>query len=768
VIARTWVGFAALYSILTVAYAWPLLGVFSTALPNDTGDPGLNAWIMWWNAQAVPLTERWWNAPIFHPVSGAFAFSETLLALSVLSTPLIWAGLSPIETYNTLFLLSYPSAALAAHALAFWLTGRHDAAAIAGAAFGFSPYRAAQIPHLQMLWALGMPLCLLAIHRYTETRRPRDLLLAGASWLLTALSCGYYLVFFPVLVGLWMLWFVRSLRDWLALLLTFALSSAPLVPLLIGYQRHQSALGFERPRSEILTFSADLGGLWSTRVTSWPARLWTLDGKFEGELYPGATVLLLVGAAAWVAWRRAGSSSLSRTQYLLVAGGALTAALSVALFFSGGWQAWFLGIEVSLTRPGAALFVGVLMCFLAWAIDPRVQAMWRRRSALFFYSAAALVMLTFALGPEVHAFGRLIMAPAPYAWLMSLPGGGAVRVPGRFGMLMVLSLSVAAAIAFSQLRRPGGRPWMVATLTAAIVLEGWVWPFHAALLSHPSSVRRSDAQLPVFEIPLRGTESHTEAMVRATAHGHPLFNGYSGYLPLHVRQLESGVNERDPSVLEALQQLGPLLVAVNQTHDRGGRYATYVEHAAGAGPRYRTPFGPVFQLPSRRAPARRDDVVRLAVNRVLVNSNHWDAQRAIDGNPSTWWRTAKPQEDGDELTMVFDEPVRLARLEIDLGGDVLFYPRVLRIQRADEGEPATTVWEGRTAGLALLGTLSNHVRAPVIIDLPETAPARRFVLGTLERHREFPWVVAELHAFGASGTPVEQAQRPGAIGSPPR
>jgi hypothetical protein len=156
------------------------------------------------------------------------------------------------------------------------------------------------------------------------------------------------------------------------------------------------------------------------------------------------------------------------------------------------------------------------------------------------------------------------------------------------------------------------------------------------------------------------------------------------------------------------------------------------------------------------------------VNRVLVNSNHWDAQRAIDGNPSTWWRTAKPQEDGDELTMVFDEPVRLARLEIDLGDDVLFYPRVLRIQRADVGEPATTVWEGRTAGLALLGTLSNHVRAPVIIDLPETAPARRFVLGTLERHREFPWVVAELHAFGASGTPVEQAGRSGAIGSPPR
>jgi len=76
-----WVLAAAFYVTLTVVQTWPLVTKLSEVLPHDFGDPGLNAWIIWWNAQAVPLTERWWNAPIFFPSSGALAFSETLLGL---------------------------------------------------------------------------------------------------------------------------------------------------------------------------------------------------------------------------------------------------------------------------------------------------------------------------------------------------------------------------------------------------------------------------------------------------------------------------------------------------------------------------------------------------------------------------------------------------------------------------------------------------------------------------------------------------------------
>src|SRR6476620_6461976 len=87
-----WLAAIALYAALTLAYSWTLLPVIGTALPNDTGDPGLNTWILWWNAHAMPLTKKWWNGPIFFPAQGAMALSETFLNLVPLSTPLQWMG----------------------------------------------------------------------------------------------------------------------------------------------------------------------------------------------------------------------------------------------------------------------------------------------------------------------------------------------------------------------------------------------------------------------------------------------------------------------------------------------------------------------------------------------------------------------------------------------------------------------------------------------------------------------------------------------------
>src|SRR5204863_8800937 len=122
-----WLSAALLYVALTLAYAWPLLPVIGSALPNDTGDPGLNTWILWWNAHAIPLTTRWWNGPMFWPATGTLAFSEVLLGISVIATPLQWLGASPAAAYNIVFILSFPLCALAAHALVHALTGRHDA-----------------------------------------------------------------------------------------------------------------------------------------------------------------------------------------------------------------------------------------------------------------------------------------------------------------------------------------------------------------------------------------------------------------------------------------------------------------------------------------------------------------------------------------------------------------------------------------------------------------------------------------------------------------
>jgi hypothetical protein len=47
-----------LYLVLTVAMTWPLALGPASSVPGDYGDPLLNAWILWWNAQNVSLTAR--------------------------------------------------------------------------------------------------------------------------------------------------------------------------------------------------------------------------------------------------------------------------------------------------------------------------------------------------------------------------------------------------------------------------------------------------------------------------------------------------------------------------------------------------------------------------------------------------------------------------------------------------------------------------------------------------------------------------------------
>src|SRR3954466_6635753 len=126
------IGLATLgYIALSIAYTWPL-PVRLGDVAHDYGDPLLNTWILWWTTKAVPLTAHWWNAPIFYPSSGTFAFSEHLLGQAPLSAPLIALTGSALFGYNVTLLASYVFSGLGAYFLAYTLTRRHDAAFVAG------------------------------------------------------------------------------------------------------------------------------------------------------------------------------------------------------------------------------------------------------------------------------------------------------------------------------------------------------------------------------------------------------------------------------------------------------------------------------------------------------------------------------------------------------------------------------------------------------------------------------------------------------------
>jgi len=682
------------------------------------------------------LTARWWDAPVFYPIRGAFAFSETLLSLTIVSTPLQWLGATAVEAYNVVFVLSFFSAAIAAHALAHRLTGRHDVSLLAGLACGFSPYRAAQMPHLQTLVSCWMPLGLLALHGFVNDAdaqgqspergraRGRSLVLFGVCWLLNGLTTGYFLFFFPVLIVLWLIWFVRSARDAAAIVVTAGMASVPLVPLLVSYQRHQAVFGLSRTITEILGFGADVTALWASSDHTWLSRHWTAAPRAEGELYPGVVVLALVITGAVVAVRRRAlprGPRAIRTLRFSLAGLAMAFWIAAAIAAATGGWTWQLGpISISTTHPFKTVTAGVWLVVAAILLDPRIRDAWRRRSVFGFYTLGAVVMFVFAWGPAARAFGMRFWYQSPYLWLMRLPGGGALRVPARFATLMILCLSQAAALAAVRLaigRRRAGA--IVAALAAAIALDGWVLPLKTDATPAPIALGGLPTATPVLELPPSDLFGETTAMLHATVHGHPIINGYSGYAPPHAGIVSDGLRDRDPTVLDAFATLGPFAVYVNRAQDEDGKYRDYVGRVTGAKMVSESGSGTLFTI-APRPPVAPDPTAR----RVTPAS-------------------ATVSETSAQLT--FSTPVTLSRIELDSGAWPADFPRTLRISAGDDNEHV--VWEGGLAGPAILSLLRDPKRLVVPVELPATALATRYVFAIVDPKPEAKWPVRAIRAY---------------------
>jgi hypothetical protein len=162
--------------------------------------------------------------------------------------------------------------------------------------------------------AFGMPLALYGLHRYMKYGATRDLVWFGLGWLSVTLSNAYMLVFFPILIAVWAIWFFRrgDARRWVKVAVTGAVATLPVVPLLIGYHLRQTAYGLFRDYPEIVSQSAgiqSLAGI-NQRAVLWVG--WLPNTFYEQSLFPGFAILALVAvaiAAALVSrerrtWRR--------------------------------------------------------------------------------------------------------------------------------------------------------------------------------------------------------------------------------------------------------------------------------------------------------------------------------------------------------------------------------------------------------------------------------------------------------------------------------
>jgi hypothetical protein len=746
------------YTIATVIIGRDVLAHLGSAIANDAGDPLLTAAILKWNAIHVPLTDAWYQFPIFYPTRDALTFSEHLLGLYVIASPLYWITGNAIATHNIVLLLSYPLCGIAMYALVHRLTRSAGAAFIAGLAFAFAPYRVSQLPHIQMLATFWAPLALLGLHAYIETGRRRWLALYGAAWVLQGASNGYALVMFSILVGLWTLWFVVLSRSWHALAMiaaTTAIAVLPLAPVLYRYSTVHSHFGFVRGYAEIRSFSADIAGL----LCAPPAlQFWgwvrVMCGP-EGELFPGAalSLLLLIGLGGMVvqSWRAGpvlSGSAMTVVRRLLLLVAAVYTIVILVLLVSGPFlfDVGPLRVQAStLRKPVQVVTVSLL---LALVLSPSVRTMVRQSRTTGFYIIAAVLTWLLTLGPRTTFMG-IEGIRGPYHFLMSLPGVDSLRVPARFWLITTICLCVVVGFVVAELTRGRSRRMTaiaIAILGLAVLGDGWVDRIRTANIPPRLPGASALAGGIVLDMPPDLVFRDIQSVFRAVDEGWRSINGYSGWNPSYYFPLVGAGRAEADDVITPFRQFADVHVVVGQD---APRLRAVVERQPGVKQIASDQSVLVYLLPKREAPAPPQPAGQRLKPQVLRSECSTELlSKAIDGDESTLWQCALWDERG-ALQVDLGDVQTVGSIVNNLGYYSWVYPGALDAETSIDGTTWSRAWSGSVRELSILAAMADPKHLRIVLAFPPRQ-ARFIRLRAMPGSPEIAWAIAELEVWSSS------------------
>lgn len=697
-VAAVIIGFACLAIVTT----YPLVLVLGTHLPSDLGDPLLNAWTLAWDASRIPHGfAGLWDAPNFFPYRRTLAYSDHLLGIALFTAPLQWLTHNPVLVHNVAFLVSVIWSGSGMYVLTRSLTGRRDAALVAGVIYACLPFRVSHISHLQWLMTGWLPLALWALHRYFDTGKWRHLMASAVCFLLQGMTAMYFLYFALVPLAVVAVAGVarrqvpisRFARHLVPILLVLGATLAPIIRTYVVVSREN---GLRRTREDIASNSADVADY----VRAAPrVRLWSGLGTTgaEHELFPGAIALTLA-VVGIVAMRR----TRAVTIYATIAGLAFVLSLGVAP------AAWGRSLHV----PGP---YGWLL-----AIVPGLDGL-RAVARLGLIVALALAVLA--------SFGAV--------WILG-------RVKGR-ARPAILAALIAGVIAEGWAAPIATRP--VSLMTAPGERDAYEY------------LRQSPAG-GVFELPasLQQFQRESQYQYLTLVHGHPIVNGFSGYatpLLTFFAGQQSPLMEADRlgDSIAALRAVGVryLVVHFDAFDDRTVSDAWRAAFAA-----ERT------QIISERrfgdttvaalGPAA-EPLVAVSGSPILPSAIHAEASHSpdrlpflFDGDMDSRWLSGPPQTGDEWISLGFDRVRDVAAIRLRIAersyGD---YPRELGIDSVGDAG-STTLFRGSVLPALARGLLTDG-KYPAITLFLAPNRSRELRLRQLGRAGRFFWSIHELQLW---------------------
>jgi hypothetical protein len=510
-VVRPWareVAVLAAYLAAGVAATWPLASYLTGKLPASR-DVAIYVWDMWWVArQIIHLHNPWSTTYLAAPAGLQLGYHTLVPLLGALMTPVTLA-FGPSASYNLLIIVLPGLACYAMYRVArLWLRTLPGAIA-AGAFFGLSAMLTYQDwYHINIAYGtVFLPLTLEAavrLRRGPTIGRGAVLgVVLGASALVNQESAVMALIVAALAV---IPWLAGSRVEHVAAIRLRALAAAAVVGVVVA-----------SPQLVAMIQQARAGGNTASAAS--------------------------LGYSTWVA----NLSSLFAPSPRLSDDG-LTGLGHLYIF---------------QTRFETLNTFGVVLSLLAVL---GLIASWRRRSAwllfLLWLGGTAL-----ALGPVLyvghHRYvplaqtwqGVQVSALMPYTWFIRVPGLSIFREADRLALLGLVGAALLAGAAVDWLARQGtrsgaspGKPWAWPVIIVVALLgaleAGWTgtplglptMPTTFTALDRPIAADHSDSivvDVPfgLDNVPSYGLEPAPEAILMATADGHPRAICYTSWVP---------------------------------------------------------------------------------------------------------------------------------------------------------------------------------------------------------------------------------------------
>ena len=474
-----------IYALIALAMTWPLLLNFTTALPGVEGDAGSFVWALGWMKSALMdlHVNPFHTDYVFYPLGGATQLLWAVSLIALISIPLQdLFGL--IATHNILYLATTVLTAYGTYLLAEQVLA-NSKFKIQNPALSKaeeSKFDASPLPPFQTF---------LLFKFVSEQRRlaprpsPLAAFTAGVVFGFAPLRLGYGLSFFNLfntqLIPFYTLFLMRALRDQsrraaiiagvlLGLNAYIDFQIAAFLVLFTGLYAIYDWLACHPERSEgSRSLLARLFA--SLRVTIGPAALVALVSLLV--VAPMLALLANDFAAEGGNYIRVFpiKYSVDRSYDLLsffVPNARSTLYADAALKIVGV-NAAMDASDTGALSPDRQAFVGYIVLALAayatlrqWndaasrgkANKQHFQTFTRdATSSARFWFFAALLFALFALGPSLHIFGRDTNIPLPYLALHEIPIVNHIRIPMRYGIVVMFALAMLTAIAINDLQK---------------------------------------------------------------------------------------------------------------------------------------------------------------------------------------------------------------------------------------------------------------------------------------------------------------------------